>query len=51
MDRQKKQLQHNMTGRECGGGVIGLAGRPQGAAEVLEVYLSSPLDHPEKCEV
>ena len=50
-DRQKKQLEHNLTGRECGGDVRGLAGHPQMAAEILEGYLSNQLDPPEKCGV
>ena len=34
LDRQKNQLQHNLTGRECGGDSRRLAGHPQVA--VLE---------------
>ena len=48
MDRQKKQLQHNMTGRECGGDTRGIAGCPWAAGEVLEGYLSSQEVPPEK---
>ena len=33
-DRQNNQLRHNLTGRECGGDVSGLAGCPQAAALV-----------------
>ena len=51
MGRQKNQLQHNMTGRECSGNKRGLSGHPQVAAEVLEGYLSSQLVPPEKCGV
>ena len=40
MDKQKKQLQHNVTGRECRRDARGLDGLPQVAAEVLEGYLS-----------
>ena len=31
-DRQKKPLHDNVTGRECGGDVRGLAGLPQAAS-------------------
>ena len=29
LDRQKNQLQHNLTGKECGGASRRLAGHPQ----------------------
>ena len=48
-DRQKNQLQHNVTGRESSGDTRGKAGYTRMAAEVLEGYLSSQLDHPQKC--
>ena len=51
MEGQKKQLWHNLTDRESGRDAIGLADRPQEADEVLEGYLSSQLDPPEKCGV
>ena len=51
MDREKNQLQHNGTGRECVGVVRGLTGHPPEAAEVSEGYLSSQLDPPEKCRI
>ena len=41
MDRQKKWLHQNKTGRERGGGARGLAGLPWEAAEVPEGYRSS----------
>ena len=50
-DRQKKQLHHNKTGRECGGGTRGLAGLPQVAAEVLGGYFSGWGYSLEKCGV
>ena len=40
MDRQKKQLHHNMTGRECRADMKGLAGLPWMAANVPERYFS-----------
>ena len=40
MDRQKKPLHHNKTGRECRGDVSRLAGLPQLAAEILEEYFT-----------
>ena len=39
MDRQKKPLHHNKTGRECRGGTRGLAELPWVAAEVPEGYV------------
>ena len=38
MDRQKKPLYHNVTGRECRGDTRGLAGLPWLAAEVPGGY-------------
>ena len=38
MNRQKKPLCHNETGRECRIGMRGLAGLPQAEAEVPEGY-------------
>ena len=34
MDKQREPLHHNKTVRECEGGVRGLSGLPQEAAEV-----------------
>ena len=39
-DKQKKPLHHNETGRECRGGMRGLAGLSWVAAEVPEGYFS-----------
>ena len=41
MDREKKPLHHNESGREHGGGVRGLSGLPWVAAKVLQGYFSS----------
>ena len=51
LDRQKKQLQHSVTGMEYTGDMRGLAGHPWAAAEVPEGYLSGLGDPPEKCGV
>ena len=40
MDRKKKSLYHNVTGRECGGSVRGLAELPWAVAEMPEEYFS-----------
>ena len=48
MDRPKKPLHYNVTGTECRRDTRGLAGHPQVAVEVLEGYLSSWEDPPEK---
>ena len=50
-DRQKNQLQYNLTGRKCGGAARGLLGHPQEAAEVPEGHLSGQREPPEKCGV
>ena len=49
MDRQKKPLHHNETGRKCRGFTRELAGLPWEAAKVLEGYFSSQGDPLEKC--
>ena len=42
-DRQKKPLHHGETGRECRGGMRGLAGLPQAADEVPEGHFSEQM--------
>ena len=51
MDRQKNQLQHNVTGRKCGGDVRRLAGLLWAAGEGQEAYFSGQGVLPEKCGV
>ena len=51
MDKQKKPLHQNETGRECRGGARGLAGLPWVATEVTEGYFSDQGFSSEKCGV
>ena len=51
MDRLKKPLQGNETGRECEGSMKGLAGLPWAAPKVPEGYFTGRGIPPEECGV
>ena len=51
MGREKKELHHEVTGKEWRGDARGRAGLLREAAEVLEEYFSGWGDPTEKCGV